>query len=58
VSEEQGTIVEVFAGIDPDELPQRRIGAEVTAKINCGRRSLGYALFGDVIEFLQRKLWF
>ncbi len=58
VSEEQGTIVEVFADIDPDELPQRRIGAEVTAKINCGQRSLGYALFGDVIEFLQRKLWF
>jgi hypothetical protein len=30
----------------------------VTAKINCGKKSLGYVLFGDVIEFLQRKLWF
>ena len=58
ISEEQGTVVEVFADIDADELPQRRIGAEVTAKINCGRKSLGYVLFGDVIEFLQRKLWF
>ncbi|MBL8851372.1 MAG: HlyD family efflux transporter periplasmic adaptor subunit [Planctomycetaceae bacterium] len=58
VAEEQGTVVEVFADIDPQDLPDRRIGAEVTAKINCGRSSLGYALFGDVIEFLQRMLWF
>jgi hypothetical protein len=58
VSEEQGTIVEVFAEIDTGEVPERRIGAEVTAKIDCGQSNLGYALFGDVIEFLQRKLWF
>lgn len=58
VSEKEGTVVEVFADIDSQQVPERRIGAEVTAKINCGRSSLGYALFGDVIEFLQRVLWF
>ncbi|MGE0379069.1 MAG: efflux RND transporter periplasmic adaptor subunit, partial [Planctomycetaceae bacterium] len=56
-SEEEGTIVEVFADINPDTLPSRRIGAEVEAKINCGKRSLGYVLFGDVIEFVQRHFW-
>lgn len=56
-SEEEGTIVEVFADIDPETLPSRRIGAEVEAKINCGKRSLGYVLFGDVIEFVQRHFW-
>ncbi len=56
-SEEEGTIVEVFADIDTDTLPSRRIGAEVEAKINCGKRSLGYVLFGDVIEFVQRHFW-
>ncbi|MEZ6053435.1 MAG: efflux RND transporter periplasmic adaptor subunit [Planctomycetaceae bacterium] len=56
-SEEEGTIVEVYADIDANTLPSRRIGAEVEAKINCGKRSLGYVLFGDVIEFVQRHFW-
>ena len=32
-------------------------GAEVIAKIDCGRRSLGYVLFGDVIEFIRKRFW-
>jgi multidrug efflux pump subunit AcrA (membrane-fusion protein) len=56
-SEQEGTIVEAYARLNPDDLPQRRIGAEVTAKIECGRKSLGYVLFGDLIEFLRRKFW-
>jgi multidrug efflux pump subunit AcrA (membrane-fusion protein) len=56
-SEEGGTVVEVFASLDTAELPHRRIGAEVTAKINCGQRSLGYVLFGDVLEFIRKRLW-
>lgn len=44
---------------DVNVLPRgvRRIGAEVRAKINCGKRSLGYVLFGDVIEFCQKYFW-
>lgn len=56
-SEEGGTVVEVFASFDPREVPDPRIGAEVIAKINCGKRSLGYVLFGDVIEFIRKRLW-
>jgi len=56
-SQEEGTVVEVYAQIDPDTLPSRRIGAEVQAKIDCGDRSLFYVLFGDVVEFFQRHLW-
>jgi len=56
-SQEEGTVVEAFVDIDADDLPGRRIGAEVTAKIHCGPRSLGYVLFGDVLEFVQRKVW-
>ena len=56
-SGEGETVVEVFAHIDPNDLPQRHVGADVTARINCGTRSLGYVVFGDVIEFLQRQLW-
>lgn len=56
-SDEGGTVVEVFASLDDNNLPHRRIGAEVTAKINCGKRSLGYVLFGDVIEFVRKRFW-
>lgn len=56
---EKGSIVEVYTKIDADDLPnnRRRIGAEVRAKINCGKSSLGYVLFGDVIEFVQKHWW-
>ena len=33
-------------------------GAEVSAKIDCGRRSLGYVWFHDVLEFIQTKILF
>ena len=40
-----------------DRTNRCRIGAEVRAKITCGPRSLGYVLFGDVVEFVQKYLW-
>jgi len=58
VSEKEGAVIPVFATPAaplPDDL---QIGAEVIAKINCGKRPLGYVLFGDVIEFFRKKLWF
>ncbi len=50
-------IVRVRVDIQKEDLRDLRIGSEVTAKINCGKRSLGYVLFGDVVEFVQRYLW-
>ena len=55
---ELGSVVEVFAAPnDLTSLPIRTIGAEVRAKISCGERSLGYVLFGDVVEFVQKYFW-
>jgi multidrug efflux pump subunit AcrA (membrane-fusion protein) len=55
---ELGNIVRCEISIDrPEELPTRRIGAEVRAKINTGDRALGYVLFGDVIDFVRKHLW-
>ncbi len=56
-SQDEGAVVEVYADINPEDVPDRRIGAEVTAKIDCGQRSLFYVLFGDVVEFVQRNVW-
>ncbi len=61
-SEAEGSVVEVFVKISPEtkqELGELlRIGADVRAKINCGKQMLGYVLFGDVVEFIQNRLWF
>ena len=57
---EEGSVVEIYATIAQDEFPKLkdnlRIGAEVRAKIDCGKRALGYVLFGDVVEFVQKRI--
>ena len=57
VSDSQRPVVEVLAALEDDQEVNRRIGAEVRAKIHCGRSCLGYVLFGDVIEFVQKYFW-
>lgn len=57
-SQELGGVIVAFATFDKSELPRTpRIGAEVRAKISCGEKSLGYVLFGDVVEFAQKYFW-
>lgn len=57
-SQEAGSVVMVFCKFKKEQLPrQPRIGAEVRAKIHCGEKSLGYVLFGDVVEFVQKYFW-
>ena len=43
------------AAVDGSLGKQLRPGQLVTARINCGRRSLGFVWFREVIEFWQRK---
>jgi multidrug efflux pump subunit AcrA (membrane-fusion protein) len=56
-SHKDKAVVNVRVEINKEDLPQSRIGAEVRAKIHCGKKSLGYVLFGDVIEFIQKYFW-
>jgi multidrug efflux pump subunit AcrA (membrane-fusion protein) len=57
VLSDQGPVVDVFVAADAAEIGPLRIGAEAVARIDCGSRSLGYVLFGDAVEFIQRRLW-
>ncbi len=57
LDQELGNVVRVLAEIDEDQLSELRIGAEVKAKINCGKKRLGYVLFGDAIDFVRIRLW-
>jgi hypothetical protein len=55
---EKGTVFELIAVADDGQtLPPFSIGTEVSVKIYCGKTTLAYWCFGDVVEFLQRYLW-
>ncbi len=56
-NETDGAYVRAYAKIDKDSIPNQRIGAEVSAKIRCPDYSLFYCLFGDVVEFVSKYLW-
>jgi hypothetical protein len=57
VSERFGLAVHAVAAIPQNAMTTPRVGAEVDAKIDCGRRRLSAVLFGDFVEFLRRKIW-
>lgn len=51
------SVLEARASLDATKLPTLTIGADVRARIGCGQSYLGDVLFGDVIEFIQKYLW-
>ena len=57
---EQGNTVLVRVTIDPDRHEKEELGAgaSVTARINCGRRPLGYVIFHDLLAFIQQQILF
>lgn len=55
---QEGNTVLIKVQIDKAQLPPRLMpGAEVSAKVDCGRCSVGYDLLHDVFAWVQR-LWF
>jgi multidrug efflux pump subunit AcrA (membrane-fusion protein) len=58
VREGEGSTVLVRVAIDRDSLPDLRDGAQVTARVDCGRRSLAFVLFHDLVETVQSKVLF
>ena len=57
VEQDSGVVVQMRVETDKTQLPFQRIGGEATAKVACGRMSLGYVLLGDVWEFVLRYVW-
>jgi hypothetical protein len=55
---ELGTAFELTAEANEgQDLPPQRIGVEVTVHLYCGKTSLAYWCFGDVVEFVQKYIW-
>ncbi len=57
---DEGNVVLIKAGIDKNDIAKEnlRAGATVTGKVHCGRRSLGYVWFHDLLSFIQSKIFF
>lgn len=59
MQEEHGNSVKLTVDFDRSQLPvSLRPGAEVTVKVQCGRKAFGYVWFHDVIEFVQSRVLF
>jgi len=56
---EEGSQVLIKVAINKADLPAGyRPGTQITAKVYCGRRSIGYVWFHDFLAFLQSKVFF
>jgi multidrug efflux pump subunit AcrA (membrane-fusion protein) len=55
---EEGNTILVRVSVDRDALPHLHDQTSVTAKLHCGKRSLGYTWFCDLIETVQAKVLF
>ncbi len=53
-----GSNVPVFVAIDRRQLSDTRPGATVIGKIHCGRRSIGFVWFHDLISVIRSRLLF
>ena len=58
IDPELGTAFELVGVAEENEaIPVQQIGTEVSTRIYCGECTLAYRLFGDVVEFVQRNMW-
>lgn len=55
---DEGNTVLAKANLESESLPLLRPGAEATAKVYCGRCSLGYAWLHDAVDFVRMKILF
>ncbi len=58
VKGEEGPTVKMMVDIDPTDLFEPSPGTTVTAKVKCGRCSLGYSWFHEAIEWVQKHILF
>jgi hypothetical protein len=53
-----GHSVRLIVNLNEDDLNDPHYGNEVTIKVHCGRRSVGFVWFHELVEFLQSTVLF
>jgi hypothetical protein len=57
---DEGNVVLIRVAINKQDIQPENLreGATATGKVHCGRRSLGYVWFHDLLAFIQAKVFF
>jgi hypothetical protein len=50
--------VAIWVALDDQKSVDLRFGTEVGAKIDCGKRSLGYVIFYEAVVYVQKNILF
>jgi hypothetical protein len=58
VQGDEGSTVLIKVKIDKNELPPIRPGTQVSAKVYCGRRAIGFVWFHDLVAFIESRVLF
>ncbi|MCA9122345.1 MAG: HlyD family efflux transporter periplasmic adaptor subunit [Planctomycetaceae bacterium] len=58
LDEHQRPTVLLRVAVDPKQLPQLRPGARVNGKVQCGRRSIGFVWFRDLLDAFRTHVLF
>ena len=60
MDKDEGNVVVIKVAINKQDIDPANLreGATVTGKVHCGRRSLGYVWFHDLLAFIQAKVFF
>ncbi|MFO1066115.1 MAG: biotin/lipoyl-binding protein [Pirellulales bacterium] len=60
LDQEEGAIVKLYVKPDPTQLTNvhKRLGAEVTADVTCGKRSAAFVWFHEVVEWVYANVVF
>ena len=60
MEKDEGSVVLIKVAINKDDIDPANLreGATATGKVHCGRRSLGYVWFHDLLSFIQTKVLF
>jgi hypothetical protein len=58
VNAEDGNTVKLLVNVDKEHLGDLRPGTEVTTRVHCGRRALGYVLFHEILAAIHEHILF
>jgi len=58
VNAEDGNTVKLLVNVDKEHLGDLRPGTEVTTRVHCGRRPLGYVLFHEILAAIHEHILF
>lgn len=52
-----GDVVPITIRVTDANCPLRHVGSDVSVKVLCGRRSLGYVWFHELFDFMRIRIW-